>query len=194
MRTFTIDTNEVTVGEYALCVKSGKCKEPVAFIEDRFSFTSGQWCNWKLPGRERHPMNCVDWSEATAYCQAQGKRLPTREEWSWAASNGGRTLYPWGDEAPKADQIRWKSREGTAPVGTHPAGATFNGINDLAGNVFEWTSSDDELPFHPEKAIGKVALGGGWSNDGLKAFQSVSSRNAISADHRANHFGFRCAK
>src|SRR5262249_22284856 len=122
-------------------------------------------CNYGVPGRGDHPINCVDWLQADAFCKAYGKRLPTEEEWEWAARGGARgTTYPWGDEPP-GKQVCWDgegselgkgSRQLTCAVGSHRAGDSPLGIHDLAGNVWEWTSS-----IHTAEA--RVYRGGGWS-------------------------------
>jgi len=133
IKPFKLDVTEVTVAAYAECVKAGKCTEPS---------TGEKECNWGVSGKDQHPVNCVDFEQAAIYCQTfRGKRLPTGPEWEWAASNGGRTKFPWGDSGPDQFKAKWKSRDGTASVGSHPAGANSSGIQDLSGNVREWTAT-----------------------------------------------------
>jgi len=97
----------------------------------------------------------VSWFAATAYChwltmlhQMEDKfknknesyifRLPRDEEWEWAAS-GGKREYPWGKEAPDETRANYGEKVGhTTPVGAYPAGATPEGLMDMAGNVWEW--------------------------------------------------------
>jgi len=86
----------------------------------------------------------VSQAEASAYARWRGGRLPTEAEYQRAAygsPDGGR-LYPWGDDAPSPlrgvfDFSSWDPE----PVGSHPAGASAWGVEDLVGNGWEWTSS-----------------------------------------------------
>ena len=124
---FCMDVTEVTVDAYTACVRAGKCTAEA---------TSGDGCNYGVSGKGNHPMNCLDWNQATTYCHAQGKRLPSEEEWEWAARGGaeGRT-YPWGNTDPDS-QLCWSGvtkREGTCPVGSYPAGDAPGGVHDLCG-------------------------------------------------------------
>ncbi|MBI4706179.1 MAG: SUMF1/EgtB/PvdO family nonheme iron enzyme, partial [Deltaproteobacteria bacterium] len=105
---FEMDPTEVTVAQYRKCVSDGGCSEP-----------SG--CNWEESGRDDHPVNCVDWQQAGAYCAWAGKRLPWEEEWEYAARGTDGRIYPWGNGAP-GDQLCWSGgsagqRSSTCAVG-----------------------------------------------------------------------------
>jgi formylglycine-generating enzyme required for sulfatase activity len=94
IRPFYLDITEVTVASFRSCVERGACTAPN---------TDNAACNDGNPDRVRHPINCVDWVQADAFCKAFGKRLPSEEEWEWAARGGERGwAYPWGDEPPLA--------------------------------------------------------------------------------------------
>jgi formylglycine-generating enzyme required for sulfatase activity len=136
---YCLDATEVTTAAYAACVKAGDCTAE--------GTTEGSGCNAGKEGRGRHPMNCVDWKQANSFCKAQGKRLPTEQEWEWAARGGDAARkFPWGNEAPDdpEDRACWSGgtegdRDGTCAVGSFPTGNGRFGHKDLAGNVWEWT-------------------------------------------------------
>lgn len=100
----------------------------------------------------RHPVVCVSWHDAQAfvawfnetYAEELGPnrevRLPTEEEWEYAARGPENRRYPWGDNPPTPElACYWDSkRNGPAIVGSYPKGASWCGALDLAGNVWEW--------------------------------------------------------
>lgn len=205
VRPFLLDSTEVTVAEYARCVKSGRCKPAAATV--RWDLHRGrelsEWsalCNQDRGDRADHPVNCVDWNQARAFCAWAGKRLPAEHEWEWAARNGKEgSAYPWGNEAPRehgcwnAGAAEKASRLGTCPVGSHPEGDTASGLKDLAGNLWEWTSSRDVFGADSRGRGGttvNVARGGGWYD----ADARTAARLLELPTRRNSDLGFRCAK
>lgn len=95
-----------------------------------------------LSGFEAHPVTVETWPGARAYCIARGARLPTEAEWERTARGAEGRHYPWGEEPPDASRARfdYKLLE-ILPVGSYPAGATPDGVEDMAGNVAQWTST-----------------------------------------------------
>jgi len=181
---FCFDKTEATAKEYEACVDSKKCNDAFA--------TCAPEATYKKPGKEDHPMVCVDFQQAIDYCTAQGKRLPSDEEWEWAARGGeeGRK-YPWGNDDPK-DQLCWSgSKEGmlkgTCSVGAHPGGASKDGLLGLAGNVFEWTTSALDA-----RTKDRVGRGASW-RDGIPNMFRVDRPGKFQVTYRCGFLGIRCA-
>jgi len=148
---------------------------------------------------DTHPAVNVTWDEAQAYCAWAGGRLPTEPEWEHAARGGldGR-LFPWGDEftgqAVARHNLPDETFNFTAPVGLFPPNGY--GLHDVAGSVWEWTSSE-HTPTHSTLPAGGYDLrtikGGGWDNT-IRRLR-VSERAALSRSGRHNlYVGFRCVR
>jgi len=148
-------------------------------------------CNSPWNGRGDYPVNCIDLERAACCCYAQGKRLPTEEEWEWAARGGVRgVIYPWGD-APPASQVCWSAvqkRDRSCAVGTFPEGGTPGGIYDLAGNVAEWTQGDLDAG----RSL-QVIRGGSWYSDNAASVRAVD-RDYANPKGRFVTVGFRCVR
>ena len=180
---FCMDSTEVTVEAYLDCFNRGRCSAAQTASD----------CNAGKPERRIHPVNCVDWTQADAYCRAQGKRLPTEEEWEWAARGGPEArIYPWGNTEPEAevcwdgignDLGQW-NRTSTCVVGRHPAGDSPQGIHDLSGNVWEWTSG--------KEGTSRVFRGGCWSLDVVEPMRAAY-RGWGDTSYQYFFLGFRCA-
>jgi len=150
------------------------------------------------------PVVGVTWFAAVAYCHwltemknanspdASGKneklmfRLPTEQEWEWAAG-GGKRYYPWGSEKDKPDETRanYGQKVGhTTPVSAYPAGATPEGLMDMAGNVWEWIEN-----LYREDKEWRALRGGSWFNYlvNLRCAARLSGR----PDYRSSDLGFR---
>jgi formylglycine-generating enzyme required for sulfatase activity len=167
---FCLDKTEVTVAAFERCVVAGTCSAPKPYDVA----SAWKWqalCNYKHPeGRALHPVNCVKWMQASTYCGFVKARLPTEDEWEWAARNAGdATDYPWGTTSPTPENANacgsecpsnmkakvgdknigaaptlYTTQDGfaeTAPVGSFLKGDSKSGVHDLAGNVAEWTTS-----------------------------------------------------
>jgi len=156
-------------------------------------------------GREDHPVTESTWLGALAYCRSRGARLPTEAEWEAAARGGEGRTYPWGESPPGPERAAFGRRRGeTAPVDSHPQGATPEGLHHLAGNVAEWTSSlFRPYPYRagdgredPEARGERVTRGGDYlfdtSPDRLTTYFRDGFSRAPDRGHR--HIGFRCAR
>ncbi len=182
---FCLDAIEVTADAYAACVRAGACAAERLACSNAASFAA--------KGKGSHPVNCVSWFDADAYCRWQGLRLPTEGEWEWAARGQGRaSRYPWGEGAPgrracwdgKGSAMGKGGRQGTCPVAAHLEGDSPEGLHDLGGNVREWTASGDERE--------RVIRGGSWG-DSIDWFLSAGFRGLNHPRERFELTGFRCA-
>jgi formylglycine-generating enzyme required for sulfatase activity len=175
---FKIDRTEVTVTDYRACFDAKACSEPGL----------GVLCTWGRKGREGHPVNCVTWQQAKSYCEWTHGRLPTEAEWEKAARGTDARVWPWGAGNVSCQTANVKGcRDETATAGTLIAGATSNGLLDMAGNVWEWTADNYER----EKAL-KIAKGGAWT-----AFRWSARTSARRAHNPTGQFvsvGFRCVE
>lgn len=140
---FKIDPYEVSVVDYRACMDAGQCSRPKDYKRNKY-------CNLDAPGRDQHPINCIDWDQALAYCQWRGGRLPYEAEWEKAARAGSQSRYPWGQQvncksailddgktlASAGDEPDGCGEDRTWPVGQRPANA--HGLYDMHGNAGEW--------------------------------------------------------
>jgi serine/threonine-protein kinase len=181
VKSFLMDKTEVTNAEFYDFVK-----------ETGYEVTPVHWLRGKpVPGEEKMPVRFVNVADAEAFAAWRSKRdgvtyrLPTEEEWEYAARNGGsQNLYPWGDRFETGCAVI--ERPGTEPeaVGSKPCGANKVGIMDLIGNVNEWTSSKASLYPGSEGELkdqikDKINVFRGGS-----AFQKISGKGAITSTYR----------
>jgi len=109
-----------------------------------------------------HPVTYVDWFAALAYARGAGARLPSELQWERAARGDDTRRYPWGDEPPTPLHANFAAQFGaTTPVGSHPDGHSPWGCSDMAGNVWEWTSSlSRPYPYRPDDGREDLAASG----------------------------------
>ncbi len=226
---FCMDVTEVTVEAYRACSESGKCpRAPKANVWPKITKHEqdiyAPLCNMDAPGRDKHPINCVDWELADNYCNKQGKRLPTSAEWEFAVRGPDGRIYPWGDEKPDANHLnacgkecqRWGKEHGetlktmhdeddgyptTAPVGSFPRGRSRYGLDDVIGNVMEWVhdwdgpySKDAQTNPQGPETGTSRIIRGGAWNAGDSVWVRPSFRFKFPPETRSHGIGFRCAK
>lgn len=92
-------------------------------------------------GQADHPVVWVDLDDARAYAVWAGKRLPTEEEWQYAAQGGDGREFPWGSGL-RTGVCNHGETGGTTPVKAFEAGRSPYGCYDLCGNVWHWTESE----------------------------------------------------
>ncbi|QPJ60859.1 MAG: formylglycine-generating enzyme family protein [Candidatus Nitronauta litoralis] len=189
---FSKNSNEVQIpsGEFSAGPPgNGKTKSLPFFYIDRTEVTQKDYL--KVVGSnpsffkgENLPVEKVTWFDARDYCLAVGKRLPTEWEWEKAAKAGSTTRFFWGDEVnPEYAWYKKNAKKRTHPVGSKKPNAL--GLFDMAGNVWEWTSSNAE-------GLGKIMRGGSWRN---KSRSLRSHHRITSLPHFKYHYvGFRCAR
>lgn len=193
---FQIDRTEVNNTEYAEFVREMKHAPPSHWAGDKPPF-----------GQELWPVVNVSHNDALAFAAWRSRRdnvsyrLPTEEEWEYAARNGERAdLYPWGSSW--IDNAAVVKEAAPAPVGTHPEGKNRWGVADLVGNVWEWTSSKTSVyPGNsrvvPSEFQDWVAIRGGcYVSDPARADKPVTAcmRDFVPATTKNTLLGFRLVR
>jgi sulfatase modifying factor 1 len=201
---FYMDRTSVTNAHFAKFVQETDYITEAEEGEGAPIWIDGEWklipgINWRNPdGKkvpedfEQHPVTQVTFADAEAYCEWAGRRLPTEIEWEQAARGGlAAVKFPWGDTISRV-QANY-STDGTTPVMSYQANGY--GLYDIAGNVWEWTSSwYQAYPGNHQKSIHfgekyRVVRGGAWIYDGAHCM--VSYRNANDPLHAYPTVGFR---
>ncbi|MGM0556709.1 MAG: SUMF1/EgtB/PvdO family nonheme iron enzyme [Myxococcota bacterium] len=194
---YEIDSKEVTNASYEACVAADACS-PVDYKECDVWTHQGLQVALRVPKVMREstrPVVCVTRADAKNYCEWAGGSLPGADQWEKAARGTKGRLFPWGDSW-SSDLANWGEMdiartyivgeldgyEWTAPPGNFPKGKSEFGIYDAAGNVAEWTDTDDELKGE--------ARGGSWTSTPFDL--RVTKRLFLDADDRRTDVGFRC--
>jgi gamma-glutamyl hercynylcysteine S-oxide synthase len=149
LKPFFIDEYPVTNAEFKKFLDATHYhpKDDLNFLRD--------WKDGTYPaGWEKRPVTWVSLEDARAFANWSGKRLPHEWEWQYAAQGSDGRLYPWGNEwDPSAVPVPDKSRtmRGPDPVDAHPKGASSFGVQDMVGNIWQWT--DEAVDEHTRAAI-----------------------------------------
>ncbi|MGC4088998.1 MAG: SUMF1/EgtB/PvdO family nonheme iron enzyme [Polyangiaceae bacterium] len=178
-----VDVLETTPPEYDECVKAGACTKDG--VDCASNSTYGK------PDKSKLPMVCIEYAQAERYCAFRGKRLPTTDEWEWAARGGSEArTYVWGNDKP-SEQLCWagKTKQLEAcEVGSHPLDKSRDGLIDLGGNVLEFTTTEND-----KNSAVRIARGGAWNSGAAELFR-VSRLGAFGPDYRCSFLGIRCVQ
>lgn len=179
---FWIDKTEVTRALYQECIVLDECETP----------TSNAYSS-----EDNHPINNVAWFQVKQYCEWRDSRLPTEAEWEYAARGPGSWVYPWGDNWDP-NRLNWGDTNVTFPVGSFPLGASWVGAMDMAGNVWEWTSTiyadySKDGRENPNDTNSTRVLRGGAATSTAYAVRATY-RNETDPTREYFSYGFRCAQ
>ncbi len=208
VRDFWIERHKVTNAEFALFLNATGLRPPGSdrrYDEDdadaRIHRSQGLWI--ADPGFERHPVAEVSWFGARDYCTWTRRRLPTEAEWEKAARGDDERPYPWGFAAPTPQLAVFGRAYNATDSTSRPAGASPYRVEDMLGNLREWTSTalrpypyrtdDGREPY--TGATGRVVVRGASHDDpaetlGVTRRRSYDRRGAAAGHH---FVGFRCA-
>ncbi|MGZ8384939.1 MAG: formylglycine-generating enzyme family protein [Nitrospira sp.] len=202
---FEIDQDEASLGEYLQWLRQQKRPIP---SEVRKLLDHMMTVHVVLPEvLARWPALYVTWAEASDFCHAQGKRLPTEAEWEKAARGERGNLFPWGHNAPVAGlamfgQYHVHEIPIVAAVESGEQGRSPYGLHHMAGNAAEWVEDwfgidyYATMPSHNPRGVGqgryKVVRGGSWKS--APPLLRTATRSGASPHQRTATIGFRCAK
>ena len=202
---YEIDRDEVSLGEYLLWLRQQqrllpeevrKLIDHVTTIHALSPDTLARW-----------PALYVTWPEASDFCHAHGKRLPTEAEWEKAARGDSGNLFPWGQKPPTPalamfGQYHVHEIPLVAPVDRGKEGRSPYGLHHMAGNAAEWVEDwlgidyymtmPERNPRGPASGRYKVVRGGSWKS--TPVLLRTATRSGASLDQRAATIGFRCAQ
>jgi len=160
------------------------------------------------------PMVNVTWNDCKAYADWAGVQLPTEAQYEYAVRGPLGNNYPWGGTATAADPNNgWDQTKcanyynsyavgkSTWAVGSFPAGASWCGAQDLAGNVWEWcadwygdySTTSVTNPTGPATGTYRVLRGGSWGyGNGDYWYRGVFRGNYVIPTNCRDNVGFRC--
>ncbi len=223
----------VTVAQYgAFCAITGHALPPfpepdildddevlesIETIKYEFNYSWEGKSGWDDPTLQQHPIVNVTWYDCKAYADWAGVNLPTEAQWEYAARGPEGRNYPWGGMATSDDKYNgWDESKcanggnscdqniSTWPVGSFPAGTSWCGVQDLAGNVWEWCADWYGEDYYKTAIVNnptgltsgnrRVLRGGLWYSYGSDNCRGSYRNNFNPYNFNCvNSFGFRCA-
>jgi formylglycine-generating enzyme required for sulfatase activity len=222
-----LSTSAVTVDEFRAFVEAtGRDMQGCDVYDGQWRVRAdGSWQNPGFVQTGSHPVTCTSWNDAKAYAAwlsaktGHPYRLPSAAEWEYAARSGGTAVQPWSADgsdactyANVADASAARRYPGwsvfacndgfvqTSPVGSFKANSY--GLNDMMGNVFQWTEDCWQPDYQGAPADGSARVdgncaerelrGGSWFSN--PAYVRSSYRNHFAADYRTSSVGIRLAR
>lgn len=179
VESFWISRYEITNAEYAACIDAGACTAP---LTDQSRTHIDYFLNAEYAD---YPVVNITWQQATDFGQWIGGDLPTDVQWRYAAQGPSNWTFPWGEETPRSTLLNYNGLIGdTNRVGSYELGKSWVGAYDMAGNVWEWTST-------APSPTDRVICGGSWNSfAGLVNAAYVATTPLDDANH---YTGFRVA-
>jgi sulfatase modifying factor 1 len=227
IRPFAMSADLVTVEEYRQFIDAtGRAVQGCETYDGAWKYRPEN--NWRNPGFAQsglHPVTCVSWNDAVAYAQwlstktGHQYRLPSASEWEYAARAGSDAVYPWASNgsnactyANVADASAARQYPGwvafacddgyanTSPVGSFKANAL--GLNDMLGNVFQWTLDCWQADYRGAPVDGSARTDGDCSERELRggswftspAYVRANYRNHFASDYRTSSVGIRLVR
>ncbi len=181
-------------------------KEGTGLVRVGRRWNKVEGANWKSPdgvtgidAKQDHPVSQVSYNDARSYCQWAKKDLPTEAMWEKAARGPDGREFPWGNEDPMEDTANHDNYVGsTTPVTAYEKGQSFYGVQDAAGNVYQWCRDlygigprAETDPAGPETGKEHVIKGGSFI-EGMESLRSAN-RDRYEPNYSSFLFGFRCA-
>jgi eukaryotic-like serine/threonine-protein kinase len=196
---FWIDRYLVTNSDFA------ECPVDICGRPDDYTSHVRKSGYYDVPAFANYPVMHISWSQAEAFCEWRGGRLPKEAEWEkaagWDPVSGKMQIYPWGNEPPDDTRANYDNVDlDTTEVGSYPAGVSSVGAYDMAGNIWEWVYdwygpydlSQQINPSGPPQGERKVTRGGSWSNTTQPTHLRVANRGVNNPANANNETGFRC--
>jgi formylglycine-generating enzyme required for sulfatase activity len=200
---FELDPLPVSVGAFrsfasakGYTTQAEHDKYALALLPTPKKVPGGSWRN----GVRRHPEEdstvvAVSFQDARRYCEANGSRLPTEDEWEYVARGPTRDIFPWGNSAADTDARSFTVAPHVTDGPDEGIGRRYKG---LAGNVWQWVNTTVNANIEPECAQSKegfckVLKGGSWLEEN-PAYKRAATRRYELPERAYEDSGFRCAR